>query len=154
MSSDDMLGWGIFLVSFGIPVIVVIWFLLRFRGTTGSIKNGIPTDALIQSIAETGMTITSPGAGPEAPVYKLGLLVTPPGGGTPYAVEDTHAIPRIFVPMVMPGARIGVLVDPKNPAKVVPDWQRLNAPGTAAATPYAGSSYASEAAAILGGPEP
>ncbi len=146
--SSDMFGWGIFLISFGIPVVIVIWFLRRFRGTTSSIKNGVPADAVIQSIAETGMTITSPSVGPEAPVYKIGLLVTPPGGGAPYAVEDTHAVPRLYVPMVLPGARIGVFVDPANPMKVVPDWQRLNAPGQAAVDPGAGMS---EAAAVLSG---
>ena len=146
--SPDMFGWGIFLISVGIPVVIVIWFLRRFGGTTSSIKNGIPADAVVQSIAETGMTITSPSVGPEAPVYKIGLLVTPPGGGTPYAVEDTHAVPRLYVPMVLPGARIGVFVDPANPMKVVPDWQRINAPGQAAVDPGAGMS---EAAAVLSG---
>ena len=40
--SSDMFGWGIFLISVGIPVVIVIWFLRRFRGTTSSIKNGVP----------------------------------------------------------------------------------------------------------------
>lgn len=147
----DLLFWGIMIVSVGLPLVVVFWAFRKFGGTMGSIKNGIPTDAVIQSIAETGVTITSPSIGPKAPVYKMGLLVTPPGGGDPYLVEETHAIPRIFVPMTLPGARIGVLVDPSNPQKVVPDWNRFNAPGAAAAAPDAGSSYASEAAAVLGG---
>jgi hypothetical protein len=30
--------------------------------------------------------------------------------------------------MVMPGMRLGVKVDPTNPMRVVPDWNRLNAP--------------------------
>ena len=133
---DDMLFLGIMVVSFGIPIIAVIWAFRKFSGTTSSIKNGIPSDALIESIAETGMTISSPSAGPEAPVYRLSLLVTPPGGGSPYAAMSTHAIPRLYIPMVLPGARIGVLVDPVDPMKVVPDWQRLNAPSQAGAGGY------------------
>ena len=71
------------------------------------------------------MTLSSPKVGPDAPFYKLGLLVTPPGGGDPYPTEIKCAFPRIFVPMLVPGARIGVVVDPANAQKVAPDWQRL-----------------------------
>jgi hypothetical protein len=98
----------------------------KMMGTVGPIKNGVPSDALIESIAETGMTMTSPSVGPDAPVYKLGLRVTPIGGaGDPYLVEIKETIPRIFVPMVLPGARIGVLIDPTDPMKVGPDFSRF-----------------------------
>ena len=104
-------------------------FLVRkFSGTTAPVKNGVPSDAYIESIADTGMTITSPSAGPDAPVYKLSLQVTPIGGaGAPYPVEIKEAIPRLFIPMVLPGARIGVLIDPTNPQRVSPDFSRINA---------------------------
>jgi hypothetical protein len=134
-------------VSIAVPLVIILWFFRKFSGTTGSIKGGVPSDAVIQGISETGMTISSPSIGPEAPVYKLDLLVTPPGGGTPYPVSDTHAIPRIFVPMTMPGARIGVLVDPVDPMKVVPDWSRFYNPGGAAA-----GAGASAGAAVTPGP--
>jgi hypothetical protein len=111
-------------------------FLVRkLTGTTGPIKNGVPSDALIESIADTGTTITSPSVGPDAPVYKLGLQVTPIGGaGAPYQVEAKSAIPRLFVPMVLPGARIGVMIDPLNSMNVTPDFTRL---GTASGGPAA-----------------
>ena len=103
-------------------------FLTRkITGTAAPVKNGVPSDALIESIADTGMTITSPSAGPEAPVYKLGLQVTPIGGGAPYSVEIKEAIPRIVVPMVLPGARLGVLIDPADPNHVSPDFNRIGA---------------------------
>jgi hypothetical protein len=148
----DAVFWSILIliISIGLPLVIIFWAFRKFGGTMGSIKNGIPTDAVIQSIAETGMTITSPSIGPGAPVYKMSLLVTPPGGGEPYEVEDTHAIPRLFVPMTLPGARIGVLVDPSNPQKVVPDWARFNAPGQDGANPNEGSAE-SMAAAVLSG---
>jgi hypothetical protein len=100
----------------------------------------------IESLAETGMTISSPSIGPEAPVYKIGLMVTPPGGGTAYKAETTQAVPRLFVPMVLPGARLGVLVDPKDSAHVDVDWQR-----TGAGTAGAAGTAESMAAAILAG---
>lgn len=111
-------------------------FLVRkFSGTSAPVKNGLPSSALIESIADTGMTITSPSAGPEAPVYKLGLRVTPVGGaGAPYPVEIKEAIPRLYIPMVLPGATIGVLIDPTNPAHVSPDFSRI---GPAMAAPMA-----------------
>ena len=110
-------------------------FLMRkFSCTTAPVKNGVPSDAIIESIAETGMTITSGSVGPDAPVYKLGLQVTPIGGaGAPYQVEIKQAIPRLYIPMVLPGARIGVMVDPTNPMKVSPDFSRLSAPSPAEA---------------------
>ena len=108
-------------------------FLIRkLSGTTGPIKNGVPSDALIESIADTGMTITSGSVGPDAPVYKLGLQVTPIGGvGAAYAVEIKEAIPRLYIPMVLPGARLGVLIDPTNPMKVSPDFSRISAASAA-----------------------
>jgi hypothetical protein len=41
------------------------------------------------------------------------------------------AIPRLYIPLVLPGARIGVLIDPTNPMKVSPDLGRINAPSAA-----------------------
>jgi hypothetical protein len=138
MSSDAISTALIVLVSFGIPVLIVIWAFFKFRGTTSTIKGGIPAEALIQSLAETGMTVSTPSAGPEAPVYRIGLLVNPPGGA-PYAVEDTHAIPRLYIPMTVPGAQIGVLIDPKNPMKVVPDWSRIS--GSAKPAAYRAGAF-------------
>jgi hypothetical protein len=111
-------------------------FLVRkISGTTAPVKNGVPSSALIASITDTGMTISSPSAGPEAPVYKLELQVTPIGGaGAPYTVEVKDAIPRLYIPMVLPGAQIGVLIDPTDPMKVSPDFSRI---GAAAAAPSA-----------------
>jgi hypothetical protein len=111
----------------------------KLMGVDSEVKNGLPSVAVIQSIKDTGTTVSMPSIGPDAPVYKLGLLVTPPGGGAPYAAESKHAIPRLFVPMTLPGARIGVLVDPANPQHVAPDWQNFNAPAADSSAPADGS---------------
>ena len=112
-------------------------FLVRkFSGTSAPVKNGAPSSALIESVTDTGMTITSPSAGPEAPVYKLGLQVTPIGGaGAPYSVEIKEAIPRLFIPMVLPGAQIGVLIDPLDPSHVSADFTRMGAGAAAPSAP-------------------
>jgi len=110
-------------------------FLMRkMTGIAGPIKNGVPSDAFIESITDTGTTISSSSVGPDAPVYKLGLQVTPVGGGAPYPAEVKAAIPRLYIPMVLPGARIGVTVDPLSPTNVSPDFNRITPAGAAAAT--------------------
>jgi hypothetical protein len=143
--------WVIFaifmIVVVGVAVTSPFWgmaFVNRIAGISGGIKNGIPGDAVIQSIAETGMTISSSSTGPEAPVYKLGLLVTPPGGA-PYQVEAKTAVPRLFVPMTMPGASIGVIIDPADPMNVQPDFSRLGRAGSTAGAGAAGGVHMSPA---------
>ncbi len=135
----DAVTLAIIVISVGLPLVIIFGFMRRYAATTGTIRNGIPGAAVIQSIAETGMTISSPSIGPEAAVYKLGLQVTPPGGA-PYEVEVTHAIPRVFMPMTVPGARIGLLIDPADPQKVAPDWARFNNPDGATGVMGAGSA--------------
>jgi hypothetical protein len=137
----DWLPLIIIVLSIGIPVLVFIWVFRQFGGLmgglgglSGNIRNGIQADAVISSIQETGMTITSPSAGPEAAVYKFGLQVTPQGG-TPYEAETTQVVPRIYMPMMVPGAQVGVLVDPANPARVGLDWSRVGAAAVAGGVP-------------------
>ena len=115
-------------------------FLVRkVTGISGPIKNGVPSDAFIESITDTGTTITSSSVGPEAPVYQLGLQVTPIGGaGTPYQVTVKAAIPRLYIPMVLPGARIGVMVDPLKPTSVSPDFNRISPASAGGGMPGAG----------------
>jgi hypothetical protein len=43
-------------------------------------------------------------------------------------VEVTAIIPRIYTPMIVPGASIGVIVDPTNPMIVQLDLARLSRP--------------------------
>jgi hypothetical protein len=43
-------------------------------------------------------------------------------------VEVTSIIPRIYTPMIVPGAGIGVIVDPTNPMIVQLDLTRLSRP--------------------------
>lgn len=114
-------------VFVGIIVLVGL-FVVRSVGSmvadTGRIKNGLQGTALIESIAETGVTISTPSIGPEAPVYKFGLLVSAPGTAAPYRVETRQAVPRIQIPFAVPGARVPVDIDPKKATVVKISWAR------------------------------
>jgi hypothetical protein len=148
MSGEDIFVVVVVVLSVALPLLVMFFTFRKMGGVTGGIKNGLPAQAVIQSLAETGVTISTPSVGPDAPVYKMGLLITPPVGGTPYPVESTHAIPRLFVPIMLPGASIGVLVDPANPAHVVPDWSRIGSP----AAGMAGVAPGGEVMSVAGVP--
>jgi hypothetical protein len=152
--SGDMIVVIVFVVvvvvlSIAAPLLLGPWLVRRLTGTTGPIENGLPGDAIIESIAETGMTITMPSVGPYAPEYKFVLQVTPAGGGEPYKVETKALVPRLFIPMTVPGARVGVLIDPTNPQKVSLDFSRMGGAGADAAggdsTPPGGFSMAFDA---------
>jgi hypothetical protein len=128
------------LLSVTAPFLWGPWLIRKIGGISGPIKGGVPSDAVIESIADTGVTVSMPSVGPEAPDYKFTLQVTPIGGGAPYQVVAKALVPRIYVPMVVPGARIGVVIDPANPQKVSIDFSRLNqAPMTGVVSVAAGT---------------
>lgn len=102
------------------------WLIRKLTGTSGPIEGGLPGDAVIETIADTGVTVSMASVGPEAPEYKFGLQVTPGGGGAPYQVSFKALVPRLYIPIVVPGASIGVLIDPTNPMKVSLDFSRIN----------------------------
>ncbi len=119
-----VLTLGIIALCFVLAIFGGPFLIRKLAGVSGPIEGGLPATATITSVTETGVTVTMPSVGPDAPKYKLGLSVTPPGGGQDYPVEIQALIPRVFVPMILPGNRIAVQVDPKDPRKVVPDWER------------------------------
>ena len=131
----DMVPWLIFGILIFVVVIVVfsitapfLWgprLIRKLSGTTGPIRNGVPSDAIIESIADTGVTVTMRGVGAYAPDYRFVLQVTPVGGGAPYRVETKALVPRLYMATVVPGARVGVLIDPTNPMKLWIDFSRM-----------------------------
>ena len=133
--SGDMVPWLLFGIVIFVVVIVVfsitapfLWgprLIRKLSGTTGPIKNGVPSDAIIESIADTGVTVTMRGVGAYAPDYMFVLQVTPVGGGAPYRVQMKALVPRLYIAMVVPGARVGVLIDPTDPMKLWIDFSRM-----------------------------
>jgi hypothetical protein len=142
--SSDMIPVIIFIVvvvllSLAMPFIIGPWLIRKLTGATGPIKGGLPGDAIIESIADTGVTVSMPGVGPDAPEYKFGLQVTPAGGGAPYQVETKALVPRIYIPMAVPGASVGVLIDPTDPQKVSIDFSQMGRGSAAGAGAGAGA---------------
>jgi len=70
--------------------------------------NGVPGQATITTIRDTGTTIN------DHPVVELGLDVTL-DGRPPYAVTHTQLISRLAVGGFTPGATVPVRVDPADP---------------------------------------
>ena len=122
----------IVIFSITAPFVWGPWLIRKMAGVSGPIADGVPGTAVIESVGETGVTITMPSVGPQAPDYKLGLQVTPSDGSPTYPVQIKSIIPRVFVPMIVPGRRIGVLIDPKNPRRVTVDFDHFS-PDEAAA---------------------
>ena len=144
-SSGSGAGWGWdvwFWIVFAIVMVIIGvgspfyggWLVRKLTGTA-SIKGGVPGDAVIEGISDTGVTVSGAGYGGMSPEYKFTLQVTPAAGGATYQTEAKGIVPRIYIPMVVPGARVGVLIDPTNPMKVSIDFSRLggSAPDAAAA---------------------
>jgi hypothetical protein len=118
--------FGSIALTFLVILLVVRYVLRKLGATTTPIANGVPADAIIETIADTGFTASAPGLGANSPRYRLGLQVIPADQfSSPYRVEITTFIPRIYTPQIVPGARIGVVVDPTNPSKVMLDLARL-----------------------------
>ena len=135
LSGDQMLWLVLGILIFLVVVVVFsitaafVWgprLIRRLSGTTGPIVNGVPSEAIIESIADTGMTVTMRGVGAYAPDYRFVLQVTPIGGGAPYRVELKALVPRLYIPMVVPGARVGVLIDSADPQRVSIDFGRMS----------------------------
>ncbi len=107
--------------------LLVTVFAFRFASQYGApIKGGIPATALLRGFSETGTTISSPNTGPEAPVYRLDLLVSPPSG-PPFETQVKQPVPRIVLPFFLPGIHVPVDIDPKDPARVKVAFRRFEA---------------------------
>lgn len=117
---------GSIALSFILVLLVVRYVLRKIGATARPVANGVPADAIIETIADTGFTASAPGLGANSPRYRLGLQVIPADQfSSPYRVEVTTFIPRIYTPQIVPGAKIPVLVDPTNANNVGLDLARL-----------------------------
>jgi hypothetical protein len=155
--NEDILGAALPWIIFTIVIVVLSlfgggWLMRKMTGVTGPIKGGVPSSAIIEGITDTGVTTSGMGAGPEAPEYKFDLQVTPIGGGAPYPVQTKALVPRLFIPMVVPGATVGVMIDPANPQKVSMDFSRMGGASPAGGFPAGG--FGAPAASGFGTPAP
>jgi hypothetical protein len=132
MIPPDLVPWLIFaavvvVLSIAVPFVGGPWLMRRMSGVSSAPKDAVAGIAVIEGISDTGVTVTMPSVGPDAPDLKLDLAVTPANGAPAYRATTKALIPRIFVPQIVPGARIGVLIDPRDPQKVTVDFAHFNA---------------------------
>jgi hypothetical protein len=86
---------------------------------------GQPTTAILETMLETDRPHALLAGDPADTFYELGLLVTPPGGGTPYRAEVISTVPAVLMGALQPGAQLDVLADPAQPELVFPNWVPL-----------------------------
>jgi len=130
------MDWWI-VASVVVPLVVtavIIVAVTRGVRRMSGVEGGVPATALLRGFSETGTTISSAYTGPDAPVYRLDLLVSPPDG-PPFEAQVKQPVPRIVLPFFVPGIQVPVDLDPTNPSRVTVAFRRFQAgtPGGAAA---------------------
>jgi hypothetical protein len=99
----------------GITIIVLVWVRKFMRNMTGAnLKDGMPAQATILRIWDTGTTIN------DNPVVGF-LLEVRPQNRPSYQAESKSMIPRLSISQFQPGAIIPVKIDPQNQARVALD---------------------------------
>ena len=97
-----------------LPIAVIAWYASRH----GRARTEVAGVATILSVTEVAMTIG------ERALVRLALRVEV-AGVAPYDTEASALVPPGGRAFVVPGARVGVLVDPQSPATVAVDLSRL-----------------------------
>lgn len=111
-SAVVLLGVGILLFVIGV--------FLKGRGRRRSriYNNGIPGEALIRAVHETGTMVNN------QPMYAFDLDVTG-SGFAPTSTRHREVVPFWFASRVGPQSRVPVKVDPTNPTRLIFDWDRF-----------------------------
>jgi hypothetical protein len=78
--------------------------------------DGDPAGAVILSMQDTGVTIN------DQPMIAFDLDVRPEGGAA-YRVVHRETMPRLLVGAILPGAHLPIFVDPRDPGRVLIDWE-------------------------------
>lgn len=104
------------LLPMGIIFVIVGMYFSRLLGNRGELmREGIPGQARIESLAETGMLINN------RPMVRMTLYVTVPGRA-PYTLEHKEVVPLIALGMIAPGSTLPVVIDPTDPNRLAIDW--------------------------------
>jgi hypothetical protein len=81
------------------------------------LTTGTPGTATIKGLQETGTLVNF---NPQV-VLDLEVAVE---GKDPYTTQLTTAVPQMQIPLVSPGNKVGVRVDPADPSSIAIDWTR------------------------------
>jgi hypothetical protein len=81
------------------------------------LTTGTPGTATIKNLQDTGTLVNF------NPQVILDLEVTVEGKD-PYTTQLTTSVPQMQIPMIQPGNKVGVRVDPADPSSLAIDWTR------------------------------
>ena len=80
------------------------------------LTNGTPGTATIKALNDTGVQINN--------MPQVVIDASVEVEGKTYDAQITEAVPQIHIPLVQPGNKIGVKVDPANQNTIAIDWTR------------------------------
>jgi hypothetical protein len=109
MSVAITAGTMVILAGVGLP------FLIVARNGQRLLATGIPAQAVVESMADTGVTINN------QPLVSFLLTVRTQDGQT-YQVTHRQSLPRITMGAVLPGVTLPVKVDRQRRDRVRIDW--------------------------------
>jgi len=91
---------------------VLIWWIMKRVGPNQNIRqNGIPAQATIRQVWQTGTFIN------ENPQVGMQLEVRPPGGA-PYVTQLNAVVPLVNIPSFQPGTVVPVKISRTDATKV------------------------------------
>jgi len=99
---------------FGVPRLVRLFS--SFTGDERLLEHGLPAQATLTAVNPTGWRYNR-----TYPIVRFGLRVQHAGG--PQPAEIRQVVEPDLLPRLVPGAVVGVRVDPADPARVVIDWR-------------------------------
>lgn len=114
-TSGIILGIAITGGTFLILACVALPFLIAAKRARKLLATGIPAQAVVESMTDTGMTVNG------QPVVNFALNVRLDGGET-YRVTHRQSLPRIPMGIVVPGVTVPVKVDRERRERVRIDW--------------------------------
>jgi len=103
----SLIGMGLF--GGAAIILLLASFGLGSLSNRAVLARGLPAEAAILEIADTGTTINND------PLVRLTLEVRPPGG-PPFQAHTERVIPRLQIPQIQPGAIVHVMYDPASKA--------------------------------------
>ncbi len=99
---------------FGVPRLVRLFS--SFTGDERLLEHGLPGLATLTAVKPTGWRYNR-----RYPIVRFGLHVQNAGG--PQPGEIRQVVEPDLLPRLVPGAVVGVRIDPADPARVVIDWR-------------------------------
>ncbi|TMR95871.1 hypothetical protein [Nonomuraea basaltis] len=109
MTVAIMGGTTLILACVGLP------FLINARNGQRLLATGIPAQAMVESMADTGVTVN----GQPMVSFVLGVRAQ---DGQAYRVTHRQTLPRIPMGVVAPGVTVPIKVDPQRRDRVRIDW--------------------------------